>query len=191
LEYGGNRLVFPKLREIKRIREKIGWSQIELAQKVGISQSAIPKYESLKQVPSYEIATKIFELLLEEDIQIDPTVSEIMASRVIVVNSKKKFGDVLDLMKAKSISQVPVVRDKTIIGTISETIVLDLLDKYHNIATLRDECAEEVMGPALPTVPKNAKMKEVTPLLRHFGAVIVTDYGELAGIITKADLLEV
>jgi predicted transcriptional regulator len=184
-------LVFPRLREIKRIREKIGWSQIELAQKVGISQSAIPKYESGKQVPSYEIATKIFELLLEEDIQIDPTVSEIMATRVIVVNGKRNFGEVLDLMKEKSISQIPVVRNKTVIGTISETIILDLLDKYHNITTLRDECAEDVMGPALPTVPKNAKMKEITPLLRHFGAIIVTDYGELAGIITKADLLEV
>ncbi|MHA2169646.1 MAG: CBS domain-containing protein [Candidatus Kariarchaeaceae archaeon] len=184
-------MVFPRLREIKRIREKIGWSQIELAQKVGISQSAIPKYESGKQVPSYEIATKIFELLLEEDIQIDPTVSEIMATRVIVVNGKRNFGEVLDLMKEKSISQIPVVRNKTVIGTISETIILDLLDKYHNITTLRDECAEDVMGPALPTVPKNAKMKEITPLLRHFGAIIVTDYGELAGIITKADLLEV
>ena len=42
----------------------------------------------------------------------------------------------------------------------------------------------------LPTVPKSAKLKEITPLLRHYGAVLIIDYGELAGIITKADLLE-
>ena len=94
--------MFPKLREIKRIREKIGWSQAELASKANISQSAIPKYESGKQNPSYEIATRIFEILIEEDLQIDPSVGEIMATKVITVTGKTKFGEVLDIMKEKS-----------------------------------------------------------------------------------------
>ncbi|MHA2251753.1 MAG: CBS domain-containing protein [Candidatus Kariarchaeaceae archaeon] len=182
--------MFPKLKEIKRIREKIGWSQAELASKADIAQSTITKYESGKQIPSYEIATKLFSVLLEEDIQLDPSVSEIMATKVITVSGKTKFGEVLDLMKEKSISQIPVVRNRTVIGTISETIALDLLDKYHNLRALRDEETEEIMGDALPTVPKSAKLKEVTPLLRHYGAVLIIDYGEVAGIITKADLLE-
>ena len=183
--------IFPKLAEIKRIREKIGWSQSELAAKVGISQSAIPKYENGRQIPSYEIAVKIFDLILEEDIKIDLEVSEIMTTKIVKVKPDSSLGEALDIMKEKSISQLPVIKGNIIVGTVNESLVLELLNRYRNLDSLRHESVENIMGEILPVVPKSAKIEEITPLLRHFGAVIVIIRGKLSGIVTKADLLDV
>ncbi|MCE7736808.1 MAG: CBS domain-containing protein [Candidatus Heimdallarchaeota archaeon] len=182
--------IFPKLAEIKRLREKIGWSQSELAEKVGISQSAIPKYENGKQTPSYEIAVKIFELLLQEDIQIDPEVSEILTSKIVKVTPRSALGEALDIMKEQSISQIPVIKENLVVGTISESLVLELLNRYRNLDSLRDESVENIMGDILPIVPESAKIQEITPLLRRYGAVMVLVQGKLSGIVTKADLLD-
>ena len=182
--------IFPKLAEIKRIREKIGWSQSELAEKIGISQSAIPKYENGKQIPSYQIGVKIFDLLLEEDIKIDLEVSEIMTSKIIKVSPESSLGEALDIMKERSISQLPVIKGNLVVGTINESLVLELLDRYYNLTSLRDESVENVMTDILPIVPKSAKLQEITPLLKHFGAVMVLFQGKLSGIVTKADLLD-
>ncbi|MHA2279091.1 MAG: helix-turn-helix domain-containing protein [Candidatus Kariarchaeaceae archaeon] len=154
--------MFPKLSEIKRIREKIGWSQAELAEKIGISQSAIPKYESRKQVPSYEIAVKIFDLLLQEDIKIDLEVSEIMTTKIVKVSPNSPLGSTLDIMKEKSISQLPVMKGNIVVGTITETTVLDHLDRYRTLNSLREAKIESVMDDILPIVPKNTKLQEVT-----------------------------
>ena len=58
------KMIFPQLEQIKLIREKIVISQVQLAKKAGISQSTIPKYENGTQVPSYNTAKKIFQILL-------------------------------------------------------------------------------------------------------------------------------
>lgn len=182
--------MFPKLNEIKRIRERVGMSQAELAQRVGVSQSAIPKYESGKQVPSYEIATKIFDILLDEDVKIDPTVLEIMEPRLVKVQEKDTFGEALELMKKYSISQIPVMKSKIVVGTISESLTLDLLDQYRTLNTMKEELVGNIMNPILPIVPHTCKVKEITPLLKHYHGVLVLREGLLIGIVTKADLLK-
>ncbi|MDH5401621.1 MAG: CBS domain-containing protein [Candidatus Heimdallarchaeota archaeon] len=181
--------MFPNLREIKRIREKIGWSQSLLSEKVNISQSAITKYENGSQIPSYEIATKIFEVLMNEELKFDPNVEEVMTRSVKTVTEDVSFGQSLEIMKKYSISQIPVVRKSTMIGTISENRALDLFDSYHNLALLKEQKVVDIMDKSLPTVPYGTKITEITPLLRRFGGVIIIHNGNLDGIITKADLL--
>ena len=181
--------MFPDLKEIKRIRENIGWSQIELANRIGISQSAITKYEAGSQIPSYEIGSKIFEILLKEDLESNPNVTELMATNIITISPKKTFGETLDLMREHSISQIPVVENGKVVGTVSETSTLDLLDNYSNLRAMREEFIENVMAEPLPSVPKNTKLKHITPLLRQFDAILINEGGNIIGIVTKADLL--
>jgi predicted transcriptional regulator len=183
--------MFPKLTEIKRIREKVGWSQSELADKIGISQSAIPKYENGRQIPSYKIGVKIFDLLLAEDIKVDLEVSEIMTNKIVKLSPNSQLGEALDIMKEQSISQLPVIKGNLVVGTVNESLILELLDRYRNLDSLRGESVENVMGDILPIVPKNAKIQEVTPLLKHYGAVMILTEGKLSGIVTKADLLDI
>ncbi len=182
---------FPRLSEIKKIRERVEWSQTELAERANVSQSSIPKYESGKQIPSYEIATRIFKVLIEEDFRMDPEVQEIMTRKIIVAEESSKFSEVLQKMKDNSISQIPIVKSKTIIGTISESLILELVNTFHNMSSLKDQMVNEIMSEPLPTVPPSAKIKEVTPLLRRYGAIIVLERGDLSGIVTKADLMDI
>lgn len=182
--------MFPKLEQLKQMRERLGWSQSELAQKVGISQSAIPKYENDKQIPSYEIAVKIFEILIKEEDKMDTDVTEIMNTRIVKVNPNTTFRETKELMKSNSISQIPVVRNNTIIGTITEPMILDLLESYQNLSSLLDAKVIDIMQEVLPTVPGITKIKEVTALIRHYHAVLVLSRGSIVGIVTAADLLE-
>ncbi|OLS21701.1 MAG: hypothetical protein HeimC2_32590 [Candidatus Heimdallarchaeota archaeon LC_2] len=133
---------------------------------------------------------KIFDLLLEEDIKIDLEVSEIMTTKIIKVSPNSSLGNAMDIMKEQSISQLPVIKGNFIVGTINESLVLELLDRYYNLTSLRDESVENIMTDILPIVPKSAKIKEITPLLKHFGAIMVLFQGKLSGIVTKADLLD-
>lgn len=183
--------MFPDLKEMKRIRLQIGWSQNDLAEKVGISQSAITKYENGTQIPSYKIATKIFEVLLSEEENEDPEVSDIMEDNVFFLSQDENYNKASEIMKDKSISQIPVVNGVLVVGTISESKTLDLLDRYHNLSHLKNAKLEEIMDDILPQVPSTAKLNEVTPLLKHYGAVLINRNGNIIGIITKADLLNI
>ena len=127
---------------------------------------------------------------MQEDIKIDPKVSEIMTAKIIQVSPDSNLGEALDIMKGQSISQIPVIHENLVVGTISESLVLELLNRYRNLNSLRDESIENIMGDILPIVPESAKIQEITPLLRRYGAVMVLFQGKLSGIVTKADLLD-
>ncbi|MCY3413160.1 MAG: CBS domain-containing protein [Candidatus Heimdallarchaeota archaeon] len=183
--------MFPKLSEMKKIRERIGWSQAKLAKEIGRSQSLIPKYENGQQMPGYDIAIKIFEVLLKEDYKVDTEVNEIMTTKIISVKPTDTVDTAKQLMAKHSISQIPVVKNNVVVGTIHESIWLDILSTYHNYQSIKHENVTEIMKEGLPMVPKTAKVKEITHLLRSFGAVIVIDQGKIIGIVTSADLLDI
>lgn len=113
-----------------------------------------------------------------------------MTGKITKVSPSSPLGEALDIMKEKSISQIPVIKDNLVVGTISESLVLELLNRYRNLNSLRDESVENIMGEILPIVPESAKIQEITPLLRRYGAVMVLVQGKLSGIVTKADLLD-
>ncbi|MCH8906893.1 MAG: CBS domain-containing protein [Candidatus Heimdallarchaeota archaeon] len=177
--------MFPKLADIRKIRERAGLSQQELADRIGISQSAIPKYENGKQVPNYNVATRMFELLLEHDNRYDPELEKIMERNLMLVKPSDKAQDVFSIMRKNSISQIPVLRNKIVVGTMNDALALDFINRD------RDTLVEEIMIEPLPMVPKSAKIKDISPLLKKFNAVLINHAGTIEGIITKADLLEI
>ena len=61
----------PRLGNIKIFRQRIKWTQKQLAEEVGVGQSYIAKIEQEKQLPSYEILVKIFDILRTELLKLD------------------------------------------------------------------------------------------------------------------------
>ena len=51
------------MRNLKKIRKLRGLKQKELAEMVGVTESAISQYESGNKVPSFEVALKLAEAL--------------------------------------------------------------------------------------------------------------------------------
>jgi len=185
-------VMFPKISEIKRLRVKSGLSQSIVAKKIGVSQSAIAKYENGTQIPSYEIAVELFQLLLESEVINEPTLSEVMHGDIYYLAPDDSLASAIDAMKTASISQIPI-REKSgqIVGTINESRIVDLLSQYHNLDQFKQEKIETIMDEPMPIIPGEVKITEVSALLKRFGGVLISSRGKIIGIVTKSDLLNI
>ena len=59
--------MLPSIESIKQQRLKIGMTQKELANSVGVSTSMINQIESGRSAPSYNTAKKVFEVLATKE----------------------------------------------------------------------------------------------------------------------------
>ena len=59
-----------KREELIKLRKQRGYTQEEIAEKLGISRSAYANYEHGRNEPSLEMAIKILEILRYKDIKI-------------------------------------------------------------------------------------------------------------------------
>lgn len=173
-----------ELEEIKEIRKKFGLTQSQLADRAGVSQSLIAKVEAGRLDPTYSKAKKIFEAIDSLGKKKELKAEQIMNKHIISVKSDEHIKSAIEKMKKANISQMPVIEEHKSIGIVSESIILEaLLNK-------RGDKVKEIMEDSAPVVSKNTTVNAVSNLLRFYPMVLVSDGGELKGIITKSDLLE-
>lgn len=172
-----------ELGEIKKIRKALGLTQTDLAKKANVSQSLIAKIESGRIDPTFTKTKKIFETLDYLGKKEELKAEEVMNAKIISLSPNDDIKDSISKMKKYNISQMPVIEGHKAIGLISESTLLDALmgNKGKNV--------EDIMEEAPPTVSKKASIQIVSSLLRHYPMVLVSDTGNLVGLITKADLL--
>ena len=172
-----------ELEEIKKIRKKIGMTQTELANRSGVSQSLIAKIESGRIDPTYTKTQKIFAALSDLEKKEEIKAGQIMAGKIISVAPADSIKEAIAKMKKSQISQLPVVEDHKLVGMVSESTILE--------AMLNSKAGHvrEVMQEAPPIVSKATSIQVVSNLLRHFPMVVVSEEGNLVGLITKSDLL--
>ena len=98
----------------------------------------------------------------------------------------------------KEIGRLPVVVDDSLEGIVTaKDVAMAMIsfrkivpDKYKN-ARIRNLLVEDVMTQNVKTIDQVATLDEVSSLMleNRFSGIPVTDDGELAGIITKTDLI--
>ncbi len=176
-----------QLTEIKTLRKKYGLNQKELATTAGVSQSLIAKIEAGKVEPTFRKAQQIFAALDQLREKTETKASDIMNTKVIFVDAHESVKKVVELMKKKGISQIPVKDGEKICGTITEgTILKTMMEKPTSIQTLP---VEDVMDDAPPIVSPKTGIEMLTRLLRDYSIVLVAQKGVVKGIISKSDLL--
>ncbi len=172
-----------EIKDLKHIRNRIGITQKELAEKSGVSQSMIAKIESGNLDPSYSKSVMIIKTLNSLTKKDELKAKQVMNRKVIFVNKNENIKDVIKKLKKHGISQLPVIEKNKCVGMISESILLNaLIDKKINKV-------EEAMEDAPPTISKNANVKLITSLLKFYPMVLVSEKGKYVGIITKSDIL--
>ncbi len=172
-----------ELEEIKEIRKKFGLTQGGLAARAGVSQSLIAKIEAGRLDPTFSKAQKIFDAIDSLGKKKEIKAGEIMSRRIISVKPGEGIKTAIEKMKKSNISQMPVIEDHRSIGIVSESIILEaLLNK-------KGDKVKDIMGDSAPVVSKKGTINAVSNLLRFYPMVLVSDGGELKGIITKSDLL--
>ncbi|MFX0184855.1 MAG: CBS domain-containing protein [Candidatus Hodarchaeota archaeon] len=182
--------ILPDLLELRRLRKIMGFTQDELAQRAGISQSMIAKMETGSLNPSYEVVRRIYQVLYSAEHIKQAKARELM-SPVIFVKTNDSIKQVFELMKVKGISQLPVFeKNNKNVGSITEETLLDILLTGQTLEDIAENPVESIMDDVFPVVAHDTPLPAITSLLRYSSAVLVAKNGKIPGIITKADLLK-
>jgi predicted transcriptional regulator len=170
-----------ELSEIKRLRQKVGLSQTDLAKKAGVSQAHIAKIEGGKVDPRFSTVERIMQCLKEEE---KDHCSAYMTTTIYSVQASDDVSTSARLMRRKNVSQLIVLREGHIVGMITEEDLMKFQGDAHS--TLVDE----VMSDPPPTVSGNTSADTVRDMLLEFPAVVVMDRDRTVGILTKTDLIK-
>ncbi len=180
-------MLFPDINTIKTRRQRLGIKQKELAKHSGVSQSLIAKLESGKIEPSYSIIKNIFSALDSFQNKGERTCGEAMIKSVLTVKSTDSIEKASHILKSKGISQIPVLSGKAVVGSISESAILNSLLEFPKKELFKKQ-VKEIMESPFPIVSAETPLSSILPLLKTNSAVLVSDKQRIAGIITRSDV---
>jgi len=108
---------------------------------------------------------------------------------VLTVNEGDAVTRAIALMREHSISQLPVMREHKLVGSVQETTLMNLIYEDPNVL---QQSVADVMSEPLPSFPLGTPINSVyQSLLEGRSAVIITDErNEARGILTKIDMIE-
>ena len=175
--------------DLRRLRRRYGLTQNALAQKSGVSQSLISRIENKTVDPRLSTIRKIFEAIIFLQNKED-TARDVMHGPVITINALESVQKAIDLMKKNAISQLPVLKDDKIIGSIRESTLINRFSKSKNTETFFSSSVYNIMDEPFITVEPNITVDAVVDLLlKGYPAIIVLEQKKIIGIITKIDVL--
>lgn len=179
-----------KPSEVRIVRKKRGITQEKLAKMAGFTQPYIAKIESGSTDPRISTLEKISEALERNNPDGRITAGRVMAKPIVFVKPVDKVGKAIELMKSNDISQLPVLRGKIQVGSITDDLLIRLISEGNDIFKLKEHKVDEIMGSPLPTVNEEVGIEVFPRLLEHSPAVLVIDKKKPVGIVTKADVLQ-
>ena len=181
--------MLPRLEYIKQARMRLGVTQRKLAALTGISSSMINQIESGRCKPSYETARKIFEVLSSLEGSSSMKAGDICSRRPISVQKDEKLHKAIDVMRINSISQIPVFDSSRVVGILTEDgLAKVMLEK--NEKDLKNMYVFQAMEPPPPIVDVSTPAKALVPLVRFAKCILVSERGNVVGIVTTTDTLK-
>ena len=127
-----------------------------------------------------------------------PSAPDVTVDRVLNARNGRKtlafaapedtLGSVIGVMAEQGISQMPVMRDDEVVGSLTEGVIMNRLVQDPDT---QDQPVESVMDAPFPVVPRTLGLERLAMCLeRGGGAVLVqTEPGDAYQIITKSDLI--
>jgi len=107
---------------------------------------------------------------------------------LLTVSAGEPLRKALALVERHDITQIPVMRDGQVVGTLFDN---EILKRVLEDSRALDQPVESLMDDPLPVVRSDEPVGEVTRLLASRNpAVLVSDNGKLTGILTRFDMLQ-
>ncbi|MGI0151870.1 MAG: CBS domain-containing protein [Thermoplasmata archaeon] len=183
----------PSLTEIRRRRRSLGLSQGTLAHAAGVSQSLVAKIEHGRVEPSYRAALALFHALEERERSehhAERTIGGLATSSVVRVAPTARVTDAAHLLRRHAISQLPVMEGEVVVGSITDRVVVNCLADPERAGRLHRLSVADVMEEPFPQLDRATPSRVAASLLRHVPAILVTERGRPAGILTQSDLFK-
>ena len=186
---------FPRLTEFRKLRSITGWTQRQLVTRVRAAgfkfqQSQLSKIEGgdEKVKIDYRLATKVFEIL-EAEIRRQSkggrrAASEVMTPRreFLRASPSNRVETLAKKMKEREISQVPVMTRERVVGTLT------FQDMF---GAERNALVGEHMSAPLPSYPASTTVRSLRSVLSDYQAVLLEEQGEIVGILSRPDAIQV
>lgn len=126
---------------------------------------------------------------LETELKVKDLVAAKQDKNFFSVNANHSVKEVLNMMKQNDISQLPVMQDEEIIGSISESALLEFV--LNNPLQNSDKDVSEIMEEAFPIVKMDMNAKEINRYMsKKIPAVIAKDHTGVLHILTQYDILQ-
>ena len=182
-------IMLPGLEYIKQTRLKLGITQRRLASLTGISTSMINQIETGRCKPSYDTAKNIFEILSTLEGKSSKKAGDICSRNIIFAQKDDSLYSIVEKMRLHFVSQVPIFEGQKIVGIVSEDSLAKRMVE-HDEKKLKNITIDTVMEPSPPLVDSGTPAKALVPLIRFAKCILVTEKGNVMGIITTTDILK-
>ncbi|WP_321417071.1 CBS domain-containing protein [uncultured Methanomethylovorans sp.] len=179
----------PTPDSIRQKRNELGLTQSELAKRAGVSQPLIARIEAGDVDPRLSTLKRILNAFDASEEESHVLARNLMNTKVISISADEPVDAAVRIMGDNDISQIPVVENGVPIGSISEeTIVRSMAGKKAlEVSKMK---IRDLMGDTFPVVSPGTHIKLVSHLLETMPAVIVLERGQIAGVVTKHDLMK-
>lgn len=181
--------MLPRLEYIKQARIRLGITQRRLAALTGVSTSMINQIESGRCKPSYDTARRIFEALGSLEGKTAMKAGDICSRKLISVQRDERLHKAIDVMRQNSISQLPVFDGSKVVGILSEEGLAKIITEKEE-GELKDLKVYQVMDSPPPLVDVSTPAKALVPLVRFTKCILVSEKGNVIGIVTITDTLK-
>lgn len=126
---------------------------------------------------------------LDLEMKVKDVLTKKSIKQFIAVDTSSTLKEVLKVMKLNDISQLPVVKGDAVVGSISESKVLEQI--LSNPLQNSDLAVNSIMDEAFTTVSLDMPLKELNRhITKNRPAVMVVDNGGTKHIITQYDIIQ-
>jgi predicted transcriptional regulator len=150
----------------------------------------VNQIESGRCKPSYDTAKRIFEILLSMETNASIKAGDICNRKLIIIQSEESLSAAIVKMRDNNISQMPVFNGGKLVGILTEDDLAKIMIENSD----RDIHAVNVgtvMEPPPPLVDESTPAKALVSLVRFAKCVLVSEKGNVIGIITLTDTLKI
>jgi predicted transcriptional regulator len=169
----------PDLDKVRQMRKRLDLSQRELATLAGVSQSLIAKIERGSIDPSYSNVRKILMAF-----------EEVLRRRKV---EGMKLGGQLSVGDLATRGVIFVTPDQTLAVSADDRIRDYTIEETRNGRKSYDEVmqtkVEEIMSEPFPILSEDTPIQLASVHLQRDEAVLVSRKGQIVGILTSADFL--
>ena len=126
---------------------------------------------------------------LDDEMKVKDLVAKKSQKQFLSVQTSDSIQTTFEMMKAHDISQMPVMNNGDIVGSVTDSSILKYL--LDNPKTGKDNSIETIMGETFPTVDADLPYRELTRYIsKTIPAVLVKDPSGEMHIITHYDIIQ-